>query len=152
MKTSNTALPLGDSKQGRDFEKLVVWVSTASIAVMAGFLASIKQVNPAVQFRFSALSVVAFILGGVATTVFLRIVLRSDNRSRAVFVFGAAIACVLGYFLMGLRNAARENRGDMTIGTIIAVAVLSFVAWLLWRVSRFLERDEVRNRNNAGKL
>lgn len=148
VNTTNTPLPLGDSKQGRDFEKLVLWASSFSIAVLAGFLASIKQVNPAVQFRFSALSAVAFVLGGVLTAVFLRLVLRSNSRRRALFVFGAAVACVIGYFLMGLKNAPQENRRDMTIGTVIAVAVLSFVAWLLWRVSRFLERDQQRNRNN----
>jgi Na+/proline symporter len=147
MNARKIPLPPGDSKSGRDFEKLVVWVSALSIAAMAGFLASLKQVNPAVEFRFSAASVVACIAGGILTALFLRIVMHGNKRRRAFLVVGAAIVSVLGYFLFGIKNTSQENRMDVTIGTAIAVAVLSFVAWLLWCVSRFLERDEARNRD-----
>ena len=145
MQISDTHLPDSDSKEGRDFEKLVVWLSALSIAVMAGFLASLKQVNPAVQLRFSALSVVACIAGGVLTVLFLRVVLHGNKRHRALLVVIVAIASVLGYFLFGIKNASPENRLDVTIGTALALAALSFVGWLLWCVVRFLERDEKQN-------
>jgi peptidoglycan/LPS O-acetylase OafA/YrhL len=148
MNPSKIRLPAGDSKDSRDFEKLVVWVSTFSIAVMAGFLASLKQVNPAIQIRFDAVSVAAFILGGVSTAVFLRIVLKANKRRRALLVVGAAIVCVLGYFLLGIKDTSRENRSDVTVGTAIAVAVLSCVAVVIWRLTRFLEADEPKNRDD----
>ena len=53
-----------------------------------------------------------------------------------------AIAAVLGYVAFGINNVSPENRSDVTIGTAIAIAVLTFVGWLLWRVARFLEADQ----------
>lgn len=139
-----------ETKDARDFEKLVIWVSTLSIAVMAGFLASIRQVNPVVQFRFSVFSVVAFFAGGALTALFLHFVMVGNKRKRGLLVVAVAIACVLAYFLFGIKNVSLENRRDVTIGTAIALAVLSFVAWLLWRVGRFFERDGQRNKDKAG--
>lgn len=145
MITTQANPPPDTSREGRLFEKLVLWVSAFSIAVTAGFLASLKQVNPAVIIHFNAVSVIAFLLGGAITFWFLRVVLGGNKRHRALWVIVAAIVCVLGYFLFGIKNAAQENRSDVTVGTIIAVAVLSFVGWLLWKVSRFLESDQAAN-------
>ena len=140
------AIKPAETKDERDFEKLVIWVSTFSIAVMAGFLASIKQVNPAVEFRFSVFSVIAFIAGGALTALFLRFVLKGKKSKRGLLVVGVAIACVLGYFFIGIKHVSGDNRRDVTIGTAIAVAVLSFLGWVLWRISRFLESEQQRNR------
>lgn len=136
-------------KDSRDFEKLVIWVSTLSIAAMAGFLASIKQVNPSVQFRFSIFSVVAFIVGGALTALFLRFVLKGNKSKRGLLVVAVAIACVLGYFFIGIKHVSPENRRDVIIGTAAAVAVLSFLGWVLWRISRFFESDQQRNRDGS---
>jgi len=149
MNPSKIRLAAGDSKDSRDFEKLVVWVSTFSIAVMAGFLASLKQVNPSIQVRIDAVSVVAFILGGVSTAVFLRIVLKANKRRRAFLVVGAAIVCVLGYFALAIKDTAHENRSDVTIGTAIAVVVLSSVALVLWRVIHYFEADPSDERDDV---
>ena len=142
MNTSTNPPAPADSKDGRDFEKLVMWVCSLSIGVMAGFLASLKQVNPAIQIRFSAATVIAFVTGGILTALFLRAVLRAEKRRRAVLVVAAAIACMLGYFLIGIKDTSHENRSDVTIGTIAAVIVLSGVAFVLWRVGKFFEADQ----------
>ena len=139
-----------ETKDARDFEKLVVWVSTFGIAVMAGFLASIRQINPSVHFEFSVATVLAFIAGGILTLLFLRFILAGNIRRRGLIVVGVAIALVLGYFLMGISHVSPDSRRDVTIGTIIAVCVLSFVGWLLWRVSRFFERDQQANKDATG--
>lgn len=138
-----------ESKDSRDFEKLVVWVSTFSIAALAGFLASIKQINPAVRFQFSALSVIAFFVGGALTFVFLRSVLSPTKKHRALLVLIVAVAALLGYFAFGIKNVSSENRRDVTIGTAAAVAVLAFLGWVLWRVSRFFEGDQQKNREDS---
>lgn len=133
-------------KDSRDFEKLVFWVSTFSIAVMAGFLASIKQINPAVQFRFSIFSVVAFIAGGALTALFLRFILKGRKSRKGLLVVGVAIVCVLGYFFIGIKHVSSDNRRDVIIGTVAAVIVLSFLGFILWRISRFFESEDERNR------
>jgi hypothetical protein len=149
MTAAKMNAPLDTSKAGRLFEKLVVWVSAFSIALTAGFLASLKQVNPAVQIQFSIASVITFLIAGTITVLFLRAVLGGNKRKRALWVVAAAIASVIGYFSIGIKNAARENRSDVIIGTVIAVSVLSFVAWLLWRVVQFLESDQTQNRDSS---
>lgn len=131
-----------ETKDSRDFEKLVIWTSTFSIGVVAGFLASIKQVNPAVRFQFSFLSVIAFLAGGALTFLFLRSVLNTKKRHRALLVAIAAVAAVLGYFAFGIKHVSSDNRRDVTIGTAIALVVLSFVGWLIWRVAKFFESDQ----------
>lgn len=141
--------PPGNGRQGRDFEKLVIRTSTFSIAVLAGFLASIKQVNPAVLFQFSALSVIAFLVGGALTFIFLRAVLSPNKKRRALLVVVVAVAALLGYFAFGIKNVSSENRRDVTIGTAIALAVLGFLGWVLWRVSRFFEGDQQNNRDDS---
>ena len=138
-------MPLPDSKEGRDFQKLVMWVSSLSIAVMAALLASLKQVNPDIELRFTIGTVIAFIAGGVLTALFLRGVMRADKKRRVLLVLGAAITSVLVYFLIGIDKTSRENRADVTIGTLLAVMVLSFVAFLLWRLSRFIESGEPKD-------
>ena len=43
----------------------------------------------------------------------------------------AAIVCVLGYFLIGIKDTSHENRSDVTIGTVaVRVIVLSGVAFV----------------------
>jgi Na+/proline symporter len=138
-----------ETKDERDFEKLVIWVSTFSIAVMAGFLASIKQVNPALQFRFTIFSVIAFIAAGALTALFLRYILKGNRSKKGILVVGVAIACVLGYFFIAIRDVPPDTRRDVTIGTVAAVVVLSFLALVLWRVTRFFESDQERNRDDA---
>jgi Na+/proline symporter len=148
MNTSKGAMPLNDSKEGRDFEKLVMWASSFSIAVLAALLASLKQVNPSIVLRFSVATILAFVGGAVLTPLFLRVVMHGSKKRRAILVIAAAIVSVLTYFLFGIENTSQENRTDVTIGTAIAVIVLSFVAWVLWRLARFLESDQQENRDN----
>lgn len=138
-----------DSKDSRDFEKIVIRVSTFSIGVLAGLLASIKQVNPAVRFQFSTLSVIAFFVAGALTFFFLRSVLSRNNKHRALLVVIVAVAALLGYFAFGIKNVSAENRKDVTIGTALAVAVLAILGWVLWRVSRFFEGDQPSNRDDS---
>jgi peptidoglycan/LPS O-acetylase OafA/YrhL len=149
MNTSNIPLAPADSKDGRDFEKLVMWVCSLSIGAMAGFLASLKQVNPAIQIRFSVATVIAFVAGGILTALFLRVVLRAEKRRRTLLVVAAAIVCVLGYFLIGIKDTSHENRSDVTIGTVAAVIVLSGVAFVIWRVGKFFESDTPPDQNNG---
>ena len=137
-----------ESKEERAFEKLVMWASSFSIGLLAAFLASLKQVNPTIIFKFTFETVLAFAGGAVLSALFLRIVLHGNKKRRAPLVFAAAIVSVLLYFAFGIENTARVHRSDVMVGTAFAVAVLSFVAWVIWRLGRYLESDDQRNRDS----
>ena len=62
-------------------------------------------------------------------------------------MFAAAIVSVVLYFLFGIENTSRANRSDVLVGTVIALTVLSFLGWVIWRLVRYLELDEERQRN-----
>lgn len=148
MKTSKPSPASNESKDERAFEKLVMWTSSFSIGILAAFLASLKQVNPTIVFKFTFETVAAFIGGAVLTALFLRVVLHGSKKRRAALVLVAAIASVVLYFSFGIENTSRANRSDVTIGTVFAVTVLSFVAWVIWRLGRFLESDQQQNQDS----
>jgi hypothetical protein len=145
MNTDNVSAPGNESKDERAFEKLVMWASSFSIGLLGSFLASLKQVNPTIVFKFTFETVAAFVGGAVLTAFFLHVVLHGSKKRRAALVIVAAIASVVLYFLFGIENTSRANRSDVTIGTVLAVTVLSFVAWVIWRLTRFLESDQQQN-------
>jgi len=147
MNPSNISTSAKESRDERAFEKLVMWTSSFSIGVLAAFLASLKQVNPTIVFKFTFGTVAAFVIGAALTGLFLRVVLHGSKKRRAVMVFAAAIASVVLYFAFGIENTTRANRSDVLVGTVIAVTVLSFLAWVIWRLGRYLESDEQRNEN-----
>jgi multisubunit Na+/H+ antiporter MnhB subunit len=148
MNPIKISAPTNESKEERAFEKLVMWTSSFSIGVLAAFLASLKQVNPTIVFKFTFETVAAFVGGAALTALFLRIVLHGSKKRRAPLVFAAAIVSVLLYFCFGIENSARANRSDMMIGTAFAVAVLSFVAWVIWRLGKYFESDGQRDRDS----
>lgn len=119
-----------------------MWASCFSIGVLAASLASLKQVNPTIVFKFTLETVLAFVAGGVLTGLFIRLVLHAGKKRRPVLVLAAAIVSVLLYFLFGIENTARANRSDVLVGTAFAVAVLSFLAYVIWRLGKFFESDQ----------
>ena len=136
-------MPLDESKHAGSFERLVTWSSALSIGIMTALLASIRQINPSVQFRFSALTVISFLLSGAATVWFFRTVLRHHSRRRRFALLAiAAAGSVLVYLVVALKSVAPDRRGDVLFGTALAGGAVSFIAWLAWRIVRFLESEE----------
>ena len=84
MNTSKLSIPSNDSKEGRAFEKLVMWASCFSIGVLAASLASLKQVNPTIVYKFTLETVLAFVAGGVLTGLFIRLVLHAGKKRRQI--------------------------------------------------------------------
>src|ERR1043166_3988943 len=91
--------PVDESKHAHDFEKLVTWSAAFSIAVTAALLASLKQINPNVQFKFGVATVVAFFGAGAFTVLFFRVILHGTPRRRFALLVIAGIAAVVGYFV-----------------------------------------------------
>jgi multisubunit Na+/H+ antiporter MnhB subunit len=148
MNTDKVSAPANESKEERAFEKLLMWASSFSIGLLAAFLTSLKQVNPTIVFKFTFETVAAFVGGAVLTALFLRVVLHGSKKRRAALVLIAAVVSVVLYFCFGIENTSRANRSDVTIGTVLAVTVLSFVAWVIWRLGKYFESDDQRNRDS----
>ena len=139
--------PTEPSNTARGIQRLVTWTSAVSMALTGATVASIRQVNPTVQFQFSVVTVLAFIACGVFTVAFCGIVLHrkhSPKRTRRLF-YVAGAGAMLGFFTLSIKNVSEEKRMDVTIGTLAAVAVLSLVGWFFSRVVRFLEADAKRD-------
>src|SRR4051812_839921 len=111
------------SKNSDEVETLVTWLAALSMALAAGVIGSIHQVNPTMQFQFSAVAVAAFIVTGALTFWFFRMMLRGrSSRRRKLFVLTIAALFTLPVFVLyALRSVASERRMDFAIGGGIAI-------------------------------
>jgi hypothetical protein len=146
------------ANHGRDFIRLVEFSTAVSLGLMTGFLFSIKQVNPRIEFEVNSWSVVSCVVSGIliwmACHLFFRRVAEVDNSGGApglqrrkllvrwVIFFSAAL------FLETILAVARSLRGissdklsEVLQGLAFAFFVLSITAFLFWKVTRFIESD-----------
>jgi Na+/proline symporter len=147
---SDNPTPSNQSKNERDFERVVTWASALSIAIAAGFLVSLKQINPTIIIRFSLLTVIAFFTAGILTVLFFQWLMRRANSEKpsgqgrlwgiiiAIAVAGTFIGCVI----FAIRNVSFQQQKDVIIGTSLAAVVLTFVGVLCWRIIRWLEASD----------
>jgi FtsH-binding integral membrane protein len=147
-------------KQTAGLESVVIWAAALSMAVGAAFLASLKQVNPSIEFHFSAATVAAFVLGGLFTLVSFRVILNrgagggADDkiRRRWLLLFSAvASLAMFASFAIALRNLSPEKRSEVLGGTAIAVAVLTLFGWLFWKTVRFFDPDAAGTGSSESK-
>ncbi len=144
-----------DPKSEHDFLRLVQWAGAGSLGLTAGFVESIKSVNPTVRFELSlwTLLVSAAVAGAswyVAERAFFRAL--AEGRKPPVklvvgFVVLLSVGTVAG-FVLALRGVSTERRHDVAVGTLWAVMTLSIVGYAFWKVVQFLERDAAKTEEN----
>ena len=147
-----------DPKSEHDFLRLVQWAGAGSLGLTAGFVESIKSVNPTVRFELSlwTLLVSAAVAGAswyVAERAFFRAL--AEGRKPPVklvvgFVALLSVGTVAG-FVLALRGVSTERRHDVAVGTLWAVMTLSIVGYAFWKVVQFLERDAAKTDAEAQK-
>ena len=147
-----------DPKSEHDFLRLVQWAGAGSLGLTAGFVESIKSVNPTVRFELSlwTLLVSAAVAGAswyVAERAFFRAL--AEGRKPPVklvvgFVVLLSVGTVAG-FVLALRGVSTERRHDVAVGTLWAVMTLSIVGYAFWKVVQFLERDAAKTDAEAQK-
>ena len=147
-----------DPKSEHDFLRLVQWAGAGSLGLTAGFVESIKSVNPTVRFELSlwTLLVSAAVAGAswyVAERAFFRAL--AEGRKPPVklvvgFVVLLSVGTVAG-FVLALRGVSTERRHDVAVGTLWAVMTLSIVGCAFWKVVQFLERDAAKTDAEAQK-
>ena len=143
--------PTEPPKSERDFLRLVQWAGAGSLGLTAGFVESIKSVNPTVRIELSiwTLLVSAAVTGAswyVAERVFFRALTEGRKPPVKLAVGLTALLTVgtLAGFGLAMRGVSTERRHDMAVGTLWAVMALSVVGFAFWKVVQFLERDAAK--------
>lgn len=138
-------------KSEHDFLRLVQWAGAGCLGLTAGFVESIKSVNPTVRFELSFWTFLAFaVVTGAAWYVAERVFFRAlaEGRQPPVkLAVGLTVLLTVGTlagFVLALRGVSSERRHDMAVGTIWAVMALSVVGFAFWKVVQFLERDSAK--------
>ncbi|MEQ2008528.1 MAG: hypothetical protein ABMA26_17250 [Limisphaerales bacterium] len=144
-------MPTPAPKSENDFLRLVQCAGAGSLGLTAGFVESIKSVNPTVQFELSFWTLLAFAsVAGAAWYVAERVFFRAlvEGRKAPVkLVVGLTVLLTVGTlagFVLALRGVSSERRHDMAVGTLWAVMALSVVGFAFWKVVQFLERDAAK--------
>ncbi len=130
---------------------MVQWAGAGSLGITAGFVESIKSVNPTVNFELTlwTLLACAAVTGAswyVAERAFFRA--RAEGRKPPVklvvgFVVLLSVGTITG-FVLALRGVSTERRHDVAVGTVWALLALGIVGFAFWKVVQFLERDAAK--------
>lgn len=138
-------------KSESDFLRLLQWAGAGSLGVTAGFVESIKSVNPTVHFELSiwTLLVFAAVTGAfwyVVERVFFRALLagRKPPLKLAVSLTLLLTLGTLAGFGLAMRGVSAERQHDMVVGTLLALMALCVVGSAFWKVVQFLERDSAK--------
>jgi drug/metabolite transporter (DMT)-like permease len=135
------------------FEKLAGLASSFSVGLSTAFAASLKQINPTLEFNFGLLTLVCFVVG-FAATLWIHGVIFNENldeqdpnrRKKALIFFGTtmmvAVICCMGFALKGI---SPEKLKEVGIGVAIAVFFMSIAFFFFFKVVGFLQRDEENN-------
>jgi high-affinity Fe2+/Pb2+ permease len=139
-------------KNDRDFYRVVQVSSALGLGIVAAFLYSIREVNPSIRFEFSIGSIVAFLLAAAASWIFWRnLPLRSGESAPAgskrrwlLLATTVLVVGMVGFFAYGLRNVSGHKLREIVEGTLLAVALVGFLSWVVWKLFRLIQSDHDR--------
>ena len=145
----------------RRFVQVVQLSSALGLGVMTGFLFSLKQVRPTLEFQFGAIPAVAAVAGGIFSWFFWKALFGEPDpgadpvqaaRTRRIWIFiflGVLTAGMLASFALSLRNVEQATLIEVIKGTVGAAAALSISFSFFWKSVQFLEKDiENAEKNN----
>ena len=133
-------------------KRVIEWSMALCIGAMTGFIVSIRQVNPTIEFTFDWRTLVA-LLGGVwMGHLFWRVIPKDtpgEPRRRRrwlplLFWLAVLVGAMVFGFGYGMKDLNNQKHHEMLVGAGFALLVLTFVAFLLWRVGKFFEDDHRR--------
>jgi hypothetical protein len=151
MKNANTApraLPLDApaAASERVFFKIAGASTALGLAVLLGSVQAVRISPSGVSFTFTLGTLVAIVCGAVFGWLPWRLAASGLSRAgKTSWLFRASAALVLLSGIAGclypLRFVPAEKLPEVLKGLIVAVCVLSTLAFVLWRLRCFLERD-----------
>ena len=122
--------------------------ASLAFGVMVGTLFALKPVPDGLAFELNIGAVIAFIAAGVFAWLYWRMIERMASekapaqRKRRFVLFSIGVVLVgIVSFLYPLKFVPAEKRKDVFTGLALAVAVLSGVGFVMWKVRNFLEAD-----------
>lgn len=143
------------------FRKVIEFGSATCIGVMAAFLEALKQVNPEILIVFGWTTALAFAAGagitvaawrwGIASKMGAGADERKGSSIKTRIVLVATVLGLLFVFANPLKTLSSEKRKDMIIGTSLALAVLSVVGVMFYKVVRFLDDDSDQTEASSKK-
>ena len=143
-----------DASHTRTLFRIVGLATGLAFGTMVGSLFAVRNSPGGLVFELNAASVIAFLAAGVLAWFYWRMVAKLATGAvpgmKPKFpprfaAFSAALALIgLAAFLYPLRFIPAEKRADIFIGLLLAVAVLSGVGFVMWKVRNFLEADAER--------
>ena len=129
--------------------------ASLAFGVMVGTLFALKPVPDGLAFELNAAAIVAFIAAGIFAWLYWRMIERMAlekvpaQRKRRFILFSVGLVLVgVVSFLYPLKFVPAEKRKDVFTGLALAVAVLSGVGFVMWKVRNFLEADLKRSEEN----
>ncbi|HAV62783.1 MAG TPA: hypothetical protein DCY13_10495 [Verrucomicrobiales bacterium] len=144
----------GDSHQS-DERRLKLVIQRAlglSLGAMAGFIASVRQVNPEIVFRLDWRTVLATLFGAWMGLIFWRVIpgerstgSRGLNRWLPLILWlGVMTGGTLFGFAYGMKDLSGPKVREMLAGTGLAFIVVTVFSLIVWRIGRFFEADHRR--------
>ena len=143
------------SKRGSTLFRIAGVGASVAFGVMVGTLFALKAAPDGFAFELNAAAVVAFIAAGAFAWFYWRMIERmaveeAHARRRKRFVLYSLGLVLVGIisFLYPLKFIPPEKRKDVFTGLALAVAVLSGVGFVMWKVRNFLEADLKKSEEN----
>jgi hypothetical protein len=131
--------------------RVIKFSGALALGSMAAFLYSLKQVSTDLKWEISFGSGVSFAAGVALSWAFWQIVFgeasgsddhSSKRRKRWFAVLSVLLAlATLAPFAYTLNDIPRNKAVEVVEGAAIAIAALSVLGLLFWRLARFLEAD-----------
>jgi hypothetical protein len=145
-----------DDKNANDFLAIARAGTAISFGLLAASLQSFRPGASGLSFQVSAATFLAFALGAAAGIFYWSAVLKSSRsgRQRSVLLVVSSIVLFAGSaaaFLYPLRFVSADKLKEISIGLGAALLVLSCVGYILWIITRFLNRDMQADEMEAKK-
>ncbi|MBT5928067.1 MAG: hypothetical protein HOH33_15785 [Verrucomicrobia bacterium] len=148
-----TGNPSATPNSGDQFDRLAGFASSFSMGAVAAFIASLKQINPTLEFKVGILTLISFIVCFGITWWVHRVIfddksasIDPNRRKKTLLFFGAtSLLGVLSCMAFALKGISQNKLKDVSFGVVIAVLFISIAAFFFFKVVGFLQRDEQNN-------
>jgi hypothetical protein len=134
------------------FRRVAVAAIALSLGVMAGFLVSVRRINPALEVHLGPLAVAAGLVAALAAGWFADGVFRAlaqpagggvprlrQLTRRGLLVMAALLAV---FFAWSIKDVSPAKQREMVIGASLALVAIAGALFFFLQVVRFLERED----------